>query len=214
MLLCNQLLLCSYGNFPSLAHHLLSPQLLLFVFHPKTSTAYSEGDGVRSVGQPDSKQKGTFVEGPFPGFPVRLVNEGAKGVNGFASAVLASAGLGKGPCPPFLPDGLEGGHVGARSPPTPGIYCGLDVSRHWAAICSIQHAVEEHLHGKPAATSPRRGWGMPRLRVNHRRKPICCCRDEGLVGHKRFSCSNSCSRVHEDLPGDPQSHFWQGEITV
>lgn len=101
MPLCNQLLLCSYGNFPSLAHPLLSPQLFLFGFHPKLSMAYSEGDGLRSVGQLDSKQKGSFVESPFPGFPICLIDEGAKGLDGFASAALASAGLGKGPCPPF-----------------------------------------------------------------------------------------------------------------
>lgn len=101
MPLCNQLLLCSYGNFPSLAHPLLSPQLFLFGFHPKLSMAYSEGDGLRSVGQLDSKQKGSFVESPFPGFPICLIDEVAKGLDGFASAALASAGLGKGPCPPF-----------------------------------------------------------------------------------------------------------------
>lgn len=54
--------------------------------------AYSEGDGVRSVGQLDSKQKGSFIESPFLSFPVCLVNEGAKGVDGFASAALASTG--------------------------------------------------------------------------------------------------------------------------
>lgn len=49
----------------------------------------------------DSKQKGSFIESPFMDFPVCLVNEGAKGVNGFASAALASVGLVKGPHPPF-----------------------------------------------------------------------------------------------------------------
>ena len=101
MPLCNRLLLCSYGNFPSLAHPLLSTQRLLFIFHPKLSMAYSEGDGVRSVGQTDSEQKGRFVESPFLGFPIHLVHKGAKGVNGFTSAVLASAQLGTGLRPPF-----------------------------------------------------------------------------------------------------------------
>lgn len=99
MPLCNHHLLCSYGNFPSLAHLLLSPHLLLLFF--TLNSPWLIQKVMRSVGQLDSKQKGGFVESPFLGFPVRLVNEGVKGVNGFESAVLASAGLGKGPCPPF-----------------------------------------------------------------------------------------------------------------
>jgi len=160
MPLCNRLLLCSYGNFPSLAHPLLSTQRLLFIFHPKLSMAYSEGDGVRSVGQTDSEQKGRFVESPFLGFPIHLVHKGAKGVNGFTSAVLASAQLGTGLRPPFcLMDrnrvSLEPGltpalasivawtSVDARQPSAPS-------SMPWRStsmICSIQHAVEDHLNG-------------------------------------------------------------------
>lgn len=77
------------------------PSTPSFIFLPKLPMAYSDSDGVRSVGRPDRKQTGSFVENLFLGFPVRLFNEGAKGVNGFASAALASAGLGKGPRPPF-----------------------------------------------------------------------------------------------------------------
>lgn len=103
MPLCNQVLLCTYGNFPSLANPLLPPQLLIFVLHPKVSMIYSEGNGVRSAGELDSNQKNGFRESPFLGFPIRIIHEGVKGVNGFgfASAVLASVRTGKGLCLPF-----------------------------------------------------------------------------------------------------------------
>lgn len=127
--------------------------------------AYSEGDGLRSVGQLDSKQKGSFVESPFPGFPICLIDEGAKGLDGFASAALASAGLGKGPCPPFRLMDWKGSR--------------------WSHICpqpwhllwlGCQQMLGSHLlhparcGGKATAPSPRRVWGMLRLQVNQRRK--------------------------------------------
>lgn len=108
MPLCNQLLLCSYGNFPSLANPLLPPELLILVLHPRVSMIYSEGNGVRSVGRVGNNQKNSFRESPFLGFPIHIISEGAKGVNGFgfASAALASAGPGKGLLSTFPPDGL------------------------------------------------------------------------------------------------------------
>lgn len=171
--------------------------------------AYSEGDGLRSVGQLDSKQKGSFVESPFLGFPICLIDEGAKGLDGFASAALASAGLGKGPCPPFRLMDWKGVTLEPCRPPA------LASTVAWPSADAGQpSAPSSTLWREAHCPLPKKGLGDAEAASELQKKTaVCHCRDEGLVGHKCFCCSKGCSRVHEDLPGDPQSHFGQGKIT-
>lgn len=160
----------------------------------------------RSVGQQDSKQKGTFVESPFLGFCI--VSKGAKGVNGFASAELASEGLGKGPCPPFRLMDWKGITL---EPDDPQFWHLLWLGRQRIPSSHLLHSgcYGEAPVRRARCPSPARGWGTLTLPVNHRRKLVCHCRGKGSVGHKCFSCSEGCSREREDFPGDPQNPLCQ-----